>query len=811
MRKIILYSLFLLQTFLVYAQKNPIINPKLYNQVWASHWITCPDVPLQEYGIYHFRKTFALSAKPQTYIVHVSADNRYKFYVNGKEIAKGPARSDAQNWHYETLDLAPYLTIGKNVLAAQVWNMGAHKPLAQHSVMAALMVQGNDAIGIRDKKSSENREGVINSDNTWKVVKNEAITPYSTDNMSKLRTYMVVGCGDAVDGTRYPWGWETVDYDDSKWRNARQLEHPMPQGCGSGANWHITPRTIPLMSEKEQRFFTIRRFDAAVNLPINTDLLRGSQPLVIPENTDATILLDQSYLMVGYPMLKISGGKGATIELEYAEALIDKTRNKGNRNEIEGKTINGNTDIFTSDGGNNRTFTTLWIRTFRYVELKIKTKDKALTINDIYSISSTYPLEEKASFSSNDASLKDVWNVGWRTARLCAGETYFDCPYYEQLQYVGDTRIQALISLYVSGDDRLVRKAITDIHNSMTPEGLTQSRYPSNTKQMIPPFSLYWVCMIYDYWMHNPDDAFVKQFLPAVERVLLWYEDHIDAQKSMLGGMEWWNYVDWTDQWKWDETYSIGGIPEGARLGNSATLTLQYVYTLQLASKVLAHYGKTNTVTHYQTLMKTLREGTYKNCFDVKKGILADSPLKKQYSQHVNIMGVLAEAFPKQAEQTVLQQIMKDTALVQASFYYRFYLTQALKKAGLNEQYYAQLAPWRDMLKIGLTTFAEKPEPSRSDCHAWSASPNYDFLATICGIMPLKAGFKEVLIQPALGELTTIQGKMPHPLGFIEVNLEKKGTHGIMGSINLPKGLTGIFIWKNKKIILKEGIQKVEL
>ena len=614
-----------------------------------------------------------------------------------------------------------------------------------------------------------------------------------------------------MDGSRYPWGWEQVDFDDSKWLNAKQIEHPMPQGCGSGASWHITPRTIPQMEEKQERFAAIRRAESKPNLLINAEILRGARSLIIPENTEVTILLDQSYLTVGYPVIKTSGGKGASIELEYAEALVDKSSSKGNRNDIEGKILRGYTDLFLPDGADNRTYTTLWLRTFRYVELKIKTKNKSLTINDIYNYSSTYPLVEKASFSSNDPSLKDIWNVGWRTARLCAGETYFDCPYYEQLQYVGDTRIQALISLYVSGDDRLVRKAITDIHNSMTPEGLTQSRYPSNAKQMIPPFSLYWVCMVYDYWQHNPDEAFVKQFLPAVERVLLWYEDHIDAQKSMLSGMPWWNFVDWTDQWNWNETYSIGGCPEGATIGNSATLTLQYIYTLQLASKVLAHYGKPNTVTRYQELIKKLSDGTYKNCFDAKKGILADSPLKKEYSQHAQIMGILAGVFPKTNEKMILQNIMRDTSLIQASFYYRFYLTQALKKAGLSEQYYGQLNPWRDMLAIGLTTFAEKQEPTRSDCHAWSASPNYDFLATICGIMPLKAGFKEVLIQPAMGALTTIDGKMPHPMGMIEMHLDKKGAIGVSGTIHLPKGLRGIFVWRDKKIILKEGIQKVEL
>src|SRR6185312_8780385 len=122
------------------------------------------------------------------------------------------------------------------------------------------------------------------------------------------------------------------------------------------------------------------------------------------------------------------------------------------------------------------------------------------------------------------SSLQQIWKVGWRTAQLCAGELYFDYPYYKQLQYTGDSRIQALISLYVSGDDRLMRKAILDFHDSRTPEGLTQGRYPSNHLQIIPTFSLFWITMIHDYWMLRRDDAFVKQFLPAINEILNWFQ-----------------------------------------------------------------------------------------------------------------------------------------------------------------------------------------------------------------------------------------------------------------------------------------------
>ena len=68
--------------------------------------------------------------------------------------------------------------------------------------------------------------------------------------------------------------------------------------------------------------------------------------------------------------------------------------------------------------------------------------------------------------------------------------------------------------------------------------------------------------------------------------------------------------------------------------------------------------------------------------------------------------------------------------------FFRFYLARALDHAGMGNQYLQLLEPWRKMVSLGLTTWAEQPEPMRSDSHAWSAHPNYDFLTIVAGIRP---------------------------------------------------------------------------
>ena len=786
----------------IFAQKNFAQQPSenIVNFRWKAEWIAPQNVNLKEFGVYHFRKNFDLTKKPNQFIINVSGDNRYRLFVNGNYIGAGPARGDLMHWNFETFDIAEYLQQGKNTIAAVVWNFGKYKPVAQISNKTGFILQGNSSV-----------EELTNTNSSWKVIQNLAYKALPVD-MAKLQTYIVVGCGEEVEGNNYPYGWEKNDFDDISWQTAQTLEAGFPTGAGSGAEWYLVPRTIPQMEEIYQPIKEIRRFTNLKDEQVNDKWLKGTGTFTIPANTKTTILLDQTFETVAYPVMTVSGGKASSIQFTYAEALVNDKQEKGNRNEISGRKIIGNTDIFRPNGSSKSTFQPLWFRTFRYIELAIETQSEPLVINSFYGLKTGYPFIEKASFSSKDDKfMSDIWRVGWQTARLCGGENYFDCPYYEQLQYTGDTRIQSLISLYVSGDDRLMRKALMDFDNSTISEGLTQSRYPSNTTQIIPTFSLFWVSMTYDYWMHRKDDKFVQSLLPNVEKVLAWYEKKLDPKKNVLGPINWWPFVDWAKPWQWDDVASIGGVPAGATKGNSSIISFQYAYTLRQAAAIFETFGQKDKSIYYKTLADLISKSTYELCYDSAKGEVSDTPDKKIFSQHANIFALLSNSVPKANEKAIMEKILNDDSLIQTTFYFKFYLTQALKKVGMGERYHSTLQPWRDMVNMGLTTFAEKEEPTRSDCHAWSASPNYDFLATVCGIMPDAPGFEEVLIQPALGILDDAEGKMPHPKGEIKVSIKRKDKSGIIAEITLPENTNGRFVWNGKTLPLKGGKQVVFL
>lgn len=770
------------------------INPTIVNNKWDAYWITAPNISLNEFNVLNFRKSFILNSSEikGDFIIHVSADNRYRLYVNGHEVGKGPARGDLNNWNFETYDIKNFLIPGKNVIATVVWNFAEYAPLAQISNKTAFIVQGNNQ-----------KESILNTNSSWKVFVNHAYYP-----PEEFTAYTSVGPNEIVNGNKFPFAWTEINYNDKGWLISKSLGNGTPKGKTSGWEWALIPTTIPQQEYKKERFPKIVRTNGLNH--ISNDFLNGTNPLIIPPNKKISFLIDNEKLTTAYPELILSKGKGSEIILEYAEALIDSNQKKSHRDIITDKHMpNMLKDTYIPDGYENRKYQPLWFRTYRYIEISIETGNEELILEDFYNFFTAYPFTRKATFITDNTNLNKIWDIGWHTARLCAGETYYDCPYYEQLQYIGDTRIQALISLNLTEDDRMVKNAINQFRFSMLSDGLTQSRYPSSEFQIIPGFSLFWIAMVYDYMMYRGDLAFVEQQSNAIESVLYWFEKNIDAN-GLLGKMDYWNFVDWSFG-PWRPELPIGGTPPSTFEGGSSVLSLLYVYALQKATVIFNEIGNFEKAAYYNDIAVKTKSNIYELCWDSSRGLLSDSPLKISFSQHANALGVLVNAFPANNTKDIMLRALNDKDVLEASLYFKYYVFKAANKSGLSENYVELLEPWVKMINMGLSTFSETPEPTRSDCHAWSAHPLLEFITTICGIKPLRTGFEKIKIEPNFGSLNRITGVIPHPKGEIRVELKKSGRDGLGGYVEIPHDTQGEFIWKKQIILLNGGRETIEI
>jgi alpha-L-rhamnosidase len=790
LKKILLYCL-LLTGFAGNAQESSQrINTDWDHErhIWDAWWITHPAASRLDYGVFHFRKYFEISELPDSLIIYVSADNRYRLWINGKPTGMGPARGSTTFWRYEKYDIAPFLHKGKNLIAAQVFNLGLYRPVAQFSSQTAFILQAQSPYG-----------NLLNTGNDWKVFSNEAYNPIPVTS-GMVKGYFVAGPCDSVDGKMFPWGWERPFFNDNNWVTASRIIRGTGRGYMHGVPWNLVPRTIPAMEETP---FGIRSVVRSNHIDCKPGILEKSPfSYIVKPNDTLVILFDQQTLTTAYPRLNVSGGLGSRIKITYAESLYDMSLRKGNRAETDGKNIIGYYDIFMPGGQDSCVFSTLWMRTWRYLQLEVITEGEPLAINNVYGIFTAYPFKLQATFQTADPKLTQIWNTGWTTARLCANETYMDCPYYEQLQYLGDTRIQALISFYLTGDDRLIRNALKLADESRIPEGLTLARGPSYIPQITPPFSLYWIDMLHDYYMYSRDDGFLRQFLPGIRSVLEWFEQRLGTN-DLLGPLEWFNFTDWTPGFQ-------VGAPAGVDTGSSALITLNYVYALKRAEILMEHFGQKQDAARYRELHTRIGKALIKECFDPQKGLFSDTPEKIFYSQHTNIFAILCDLVPEPSRQLLMTGILKDTSLIQTTTYYKFYLFEALRESGLGNEYLNCLQPWEEMLKLGLTTFREDDYEDRSDCHAWSASPCYHFLSLVCGIRPLTPGFRSVEIAPCPGNLTSLKSSMPHPAGSIALDLHFN-QNSVEGKITLPDGTEGVFVWQGQRIKLHEGKQEVKL
>jgi len=504
------------------------------------------------------------------------------------------------------------------------------------------------------------------------------------------------------------------------------------------------------------------------------EFVKGSAPIRIPANSKATVLLDQGTLTVGYPVLRLSGGNGAQVHLTYSEALYDSKGQKGNRNQIEGKHVMGPEDVFLPDGA-EREYRPLWTRNWRWVQLDIQTLAEPLVIEDVSSLLCVYPAARVAVFESDSKELQPIWDAAWRTLALNAQETFISDIAWERMQYVADTKVQSLTWLNLTGDDRLVRLAIEDFDASRVPFGLTQSRYPANLEQFIPTFSLYWVSMVHDHWMYRDDDEFTRQFLPGIGNVLGWWERQVKTR----GDRE--------VPWSWSS--------------NANADKLLFSLTLNESAELFEHFGENQEAAHYRQLAAEINRETYASQFDPQRGLLRDKP-ERAYTQEVNTLAVLADAVPRDAQRDLMERMLKDPSAVQSApsdfMFFRYYFGRALRKTGLGDRYIESLGPWENMMRDGMTTLGEQAQNPRSECHPWGTSPAFEFLSTVAGIEPASPGFRTVRIEPSLGSLQHVHARMPHPLGPIEVWLDRSGD-GLRARVSLPPGLAGVFVWKGRE------------
>ena len=741
-------------------------------QAGEAQWITHPQATAPV--VVQFKRDIDLTQAPKTARVEVSADNRFILYVNGQRAAAGPATSDLAHWRYETVDIAPFLKAGTNEVTAVVWNF-VEPGVDDLKVQTGAMAQQSAATGFYLKAEDDALNG-LNSGPDWQAALDAGHV--ATSGMAQIDSpdwlgYYVAGAPETIDA-RIPL---------TDWASAVAAADP--------ERWTVSADPLPAMSyqrvENGRAVRGIGGFPAAAQS--------------IPAHSHVQVLLRRPLMVSAYPQLSVSGGKDAVIKMTYAEALYDANGKKGVRDEVGDRHIRGLTDTFIADG-NPQVFAPLHWRTWRFLQLDVTTGDTPLRLEGLKTFETGYPFVASGSFLSNDADLNQIWQVGWRTARIDAHETYMDSAYWEQLQYVGDTRIQMLMSYAVSGDTRLAVNAIDAFGWSNSEGGLTEGAYPSRGHNVIAPFSLLWIGQMHDWWQNQPDTTVITRNLPRAREVLAWFRPYLHAD-GLLGKNSTWNFVDWVGK-------DRDAFPSFDQNGESCLTTLFYLGALEQAADLEHAVGDAKLGDGDSAEAETIKAGIRAQCWEAGRGMFADDPSKTLFSQHANALAVLYDVATPDEAQAILGKvtakgIAAPDGIIPVSYYFSWYLVRAYEHAGLSDRYVGLLQTWRDLLPLHFTTWPEDAFEVRSDTHAWSGHPTTDLLAIVAGIEPAAPGYASVRIAPHLGSLTTLHAVAMTPSGPVSVdyNVTDKG---FKASIRLPDKLTGTFMWNGVSHPLNPGV-----
>lgn len=716
------------------------------------------------------------------------AASRYCLYVNGIMAFNGPQKGDKFTSYVDRVDISDLLNDGENVISVKVTS---YPP-----VEAYVYRQGKTNVG-----------------------------PYGITGTASGPCLMVVSEGEGPDlSTGYAdwrvWNDASVTYDEGAAGFimggnehvdvSKQSPHTM-DACMDGfepamIRWiqrtgvatSLTPFTLyertlpPMRLDPEESFSRVMSRTEDGCTPVTL-------PAELPAHGRYAVDLDAGELRTAYLLLHMSGGRGAHIELRYAEAYSNVCHEgayphpvKGRRDDCENFSFIGLTDTLLPDG-RDWTYQTFWFRTFRFVRLVIETADEPLTLSAPTFRVTRYPLDVRAKIEPQQEWIRALWDMCVRTLELCMHETHEDCPFYEQLQYILDTRLQMLFTYALSADVRMAERVIHDFHSSLLPDGLLQSRYPSVETQVIPCFALHWIGMLNDHYLQTGDDRLIRRYRTTLESILDWF-GRKRTERGLAENLGYWEFFDWPEEWGpgYGEPNSV--LKEGV----SASENLVYAYFLGIAANLLEQIGYTQQAEFYRSDRADVLAAVQKYCWDESLSLYREGPTTPEYTQHAQFYAVLNDLVTGADAVALMHRVLDDATLVQATFPLQFALFRALEKVGLYEETERLWPLWQTLLNDDLTTIPEVPGPqTRSDCHAWGALLLYEYPCRILGVYPDQPGFARIGIRPMALFLGQAAGTVPTPKGDVSVRwtvregrfaMEVRWPKGVPARITLPDG-----------------------
>jgi len=788
------------------------VSPTDFSEIrWRGHWIwvEAPAVgnpfgdmagssAVRPEANCLFRKTFTLDQVPARVPARITADSRYLLFANGREVFRGPIRSQPRRLHYDLFDLAAFLQPGENTLAVYVKYYGAANSYWLPAV--GNMTLGKN--GVLVFEADLGPAGWLVSDPSWKVTRSDA--------WSKLETDQPIGGGvplEVFDARRFPSGWEQPGFDDQAWGNA----HAIPaMHIGGFARTQpptdpygpLYPRPVAALSGETRTPANVQvdvlqgQVDAGASSPVKrlqaslTASLQSSQPAQMPLQADIPaggalrLMLDMGRIVSGFARFEIVAPAGTTLEFSFVEDPLSGISDllgvhAGARYVARG--AQDRFQLFESNG-------------FRYAYVLVHGASGPLTFKEFAVKANLYPWVEGARFECSDEELNRIFRAGVRTVQLNSHDAFLDCPTREQRAWVGDSVVHQMVHLTTNQDWRLAWRYLA-LGNSPRYDGIlpmsVAGEIESSGGITIPDWSLPWLHGVYNLYRFTGDKRAVKSFMPTVERILRWYEPFQNSQGQLKDLVEW-NLVDWASICTED---------------TSGVITALWARGLNEFSEMAAWLEEKSSQAWADELYVKAKAG-FEVFWDERRGSYVDHIVngvqRPEMSQLGGAFAIVSGLAPQERWSRIIDAITDPDKLVVRSWtggesgeystqkmmkqfqgiyeidwdaenqvvigepFISYVVHDAVAKAGRGDLLPALYRRWSQFLVKGYDTIGECWGWG-THVHGWSTTPTKDMIFYTLGVTPADPGYTTARIAPCLGDLAWASGKVPTPYGLIHV------------------------------------------
>ena len=385
-------------------------------------------------------------------------------------------------------------------------------------------------------------------------------------------------------------------------------------------------------------------------------------------------------------------------ETPYADEEFNQFVFVGNKGNRDGKYFVGNWDVFEVDG--ELEWNDFHFRAGRYLEIVTSGDVKAVKIEFFRT---GYPWNFKKLPPLGSPKADRFGQMVLRSIECCTWETFMDCPFFEQLMYVGDSRITALLTYMLTDDKRLVEKSLKFFAMSLQSNGMIYSHTPAKHGQMIPSFSLIWVMMVRDYAEFGGKAELVKELLPVTRRI-------IESFPPETG----WLFLDWVPSWD-------NGVPKG-----DCAINWLLCLALENQSYLETFCGSADKAADYLEQARQLSEKLCREKWDENVGLFTDWNTHYDFNEHTQVLALLCDSLPQEKCRRMLEAMQKFYFIEKSGAYFSFYYLMAMCKHGQKVLFDRRVQKFLEFEDQGLDTTPENfGSDTRSDCHVWSGHPLY--------------------------------------------------------------------------------------